>query len=204
LGCGWNASSTWDNQEFTLREQFQESTDGSGELGARNPGCNVFASCKPFSQLDVPECRNNDGNQRSSNLFGNYADDSSSFDDASSTALVASTVYRLSLISNIHRHLPAAELSRNSLSSATSGSSNASSISNLAHFDSNGWLTPVVNPYNTGVQGTQSPEGQAFVVMMQAAWNDWVTDGSKGANAAVRLSAPFWSVFVGLLFFMFI
>jgi hypothetical protein len=77
-------------------------------------------------------------------------------------------------------------------------------MSNFVHFDINGWLTPVVNPYDTAVQGSQSPEGQAFVVMMQAAWNDWVTNGSKGANAAVRLSVPCWSIFVGLFLFMFI
>jgi hypothetical protein len=63
-------------------------------------------------------------------------------------------------------------------------------MSNLTHFDSNGWLTPVVNPYNIGVQGSQSPEGQAFVVMMQAAWNDWVNAGSTGANDAPHLTVP--------------
>ena len=50
------------------------------------------------------------------------------------------------------------------------------------------WLTPVVNPHQFGVQGSKSPEGQAFVVEMQAAWNDWVFAGSPGANYSVRLS----------------
>lgn len=48
------------------------------------------------------------------------------------------------------------------------------------------WLTPVVNPHSYGVQGRESPEGQAFVVEMQAAWRDWVNDGSKGANGALK------------------
>jgi len=30
-----------------------------------------------------------------------------------------------------------------------------------------------------------SPEGQAFVMEMQAAWRDWVEAGSKGKNGAV-------------------
>jgi hypothetical protein len=43
----------------------------------------------------------------------------------------------------------------------------------------------VVNPYDFPNQGTTSPEGQAFVVEMQAAWRDWVANGSKGQNGAV-------------------
>ena len=37
-----------------------------------------------------------------------------------------------------------------------------------------------------GARGAQSPEGQAFVVEMQAAWQDWVAVGAPGANAAAR------------------
>ena len=50
------------------------------------------------------------------------------------------------------------------------------------------WLTPVVNPHSFGVEGGKSPEGQAFVVEMYAAWRDWVADGSKGANSGIRTS----------------
>lgn len=96
---------------------------------------------------------------------------------------MASTVYRLSLLADKHRHLPAAENSRNTLSSTNSSGG-------LAYFDSRGWLTPVVNPHNVGAEGSESPEAQAFVVMMQAAYNDWVEDGSKGANAASHLMFP--------------
>lgn len=139
---------------------------------------------------------------RSNGLFGNYVDNSATFDDASSTALLTSTVYRLSLMSNIHKHIPTAEVSRNALYSSTSSISSNTSMSNLAHFDSNGWLMPVVDPYNVGVQGSKSPEGQAFVIMMQAAWSDWAKNGSMGANACPHLAVPFglllWSGLIGL------
>ena len=36
----------------------------------------------------------------------------------------------------------------------------------MKNFDENGWLTPVVNPNSFGQEGSKSPEGQAFVVMM--------------------------------------
>jgi hypothetical protein len=109
---------------------------------------------------------------------------------------MASTVYRLSLLADIHRHLPAAENSRKALSSYNSSGE-------LSHFGSNGWLTPVVDPYNVGVEGSESPEAQAFVVMMQAAYSDWVQDGSKGASAASHLTLSlqvlFSSIAVGFL-----
>ncbi|KAI0667555.1 Six-hairpin glycosidase-like protein [Trametes maxima] len=148
---------------------------------------------------------------RTNSLFGNYADDSASFDDASSTAILASTVYRLALLSGIHTHLPLAEQCRKALSAPTSTSSSSSSApssapssastatapsasasstappSPLAHFTTDMWLTPVVNPNQFGIEGSRSPEGQAFVVEMYAAWRDWVAQGSPGANAAARL-----------------
>ncbi|RPD56883.1 hypothetical protein L226DRAFT_538351 [Lentinus tigrinus ALCF2SS1-7] len=147
-------------------------------------------------------------------LFTNYADDGSTFDDASGTAILASTVYRLALLEGVHTHLPAAEKSRSVLFASASASSSSSSSSSssrssassrsqssstststapastattpstLAHFTADGWLTPVVDPYSFGREGSHSPEGQAFVVEMHAAWADWVQAGSPGANAA--------------------
>ncbi|CDO71771.1 hypothetical protein BN946_scf184923.g1, partial [Trametes cinnabarina] len=152
---------------------------------------------------------------RSNGLFGNYADDSSTFDDASSTAILASTVYRLALLAGIHTHLPkpnkaARRSSRQPpalsalpaprkpppprASSATSSAASSASPSATAlvgpamqHFTSDMWLTPVVNPNQFGIQGSKSPEGQAFVVELDAAWRDWAALGSPGANAAVRV-----------------
>lgn len=116
----------------------------------------------------------------STNLFHNYVDNNSTFYDASSSALLASTVYRLALLWGEHSHLALAEKVRKTLSLGNS-SSNAT-----AHITSAGWLTPVVDPDQFGVQGNQSAEGQAFVLEMQAAWRDWVAAGSKGANGAMK------------------
>ncbi|KAI6144251.1 Six-hairpin glycosidase-like protein [Pisolithus tinctorius] len=151
----------------------------------------------------------------SSGLFHNYADNSSTFTDASSTALLASTVYRLSLLWGVDKHIPVAELCRRTLSapagsaanistggtgtvsvpsstttptptptaSAPYASSTATGIPGLLHFTPDGWLTPVVNPYSYPDQGQQSPESEAFVIAMQAAWRDWVLNSTTGANA---------------------
>ena len=71
----------------------------------------------------------------------------------------------------------------------------------MTHFDGNGWLTPVVNPHSFGVEGRESPEGQAFVVMMYSAWRDWVEEGAVGANGArrVRGDVPSMAVWVGVV-----
>jgi len=63
-------------------------------------------------------------------------------------------------------------------------SNSSSSFDGYVHLTSDGWLTPVVNPHSYGLEGLQSPEGQAFVVEMYSAWRDWVEDGTKGTNAA--------------------
>ncbi|PCH34530.1 hypothetical protein WOLCODRAFT_133503 [Wolfiporia cocos MD-104 SS10] len=197
-------------------------------------------------------------------LFHNYANDSSTFLDASSTALLASTVYRLALAGAVYRHLPLAEKCREALSAsgpyaawgtgngvgpassltanASAGSSAAPSATynvstssfaplstsytydtatyvtdaagtapssqpvattsgayasyavpspssqsegaGLLHFSPQMWLGPVVDPYDWSVQGGSSPEGQAFVVEMYAAWRDWVEAGAIGAQGA--------------------
>ncbi|KAJ7577833.1 glycoside hydrolase family 105 protein [Mycena floridula] len=116
------------------------------------------------------------------NIFTNYPDESGSFYDASSTALLAASVYRISLLVSDHSHIPLAERCRKALSSTNKGG--------MVHFSSDGWLTPVVNPNSFGVAGSNSPESEAFVLEMHAAWKDWVADGSKGSGAIRTL--PHW------------
>ncbi|KAL6301871.1 hypothetical protein BKA93DRAFT_737895, partial [Sparassis latifolia] len=110
--------------------------------------------------------------QRASGLFGNYADEPGAFEDAASAALLASTVYRLAVLSGAGAaDVAGAERARGALAAA-------------AHFTGGGALTPVVDPYEwarAADAGQVSPEGQAFVVEMQAAWRDWVGAGSPGA-----------------------
>ncbi|KAL1748225.1 glycoside hydrolase family 105 protein [Schizophyllum fasciatum] len=133
-------------------------------------------------------------------LFANYADEtvdgSDNFYDASGTALLASTVYRLALLRNVWHYLPSAETSRVALFATQSGNSSA-----YVHFDDDGWLTPVVNPMSFGEEGSKSAEGQAFVVMLHTAWREWVDNGSIGANGAVRTAgvAPALLVVAGCM-----
>lgn len=198
---------------------------------------------------------------KTSALFHNYANETESTDtgasflEASSTALLASTVYRLALLQNVHTHVPNAERARKALSatakdgstsfppfsswgtgdgvgpatsftetrsssssspsatgtgwpnwpytylSSTSTTTAPSGVSSysvstpsagvgsaLSHFSPEMWLTPVVDPYNWAAQGGSSPEGQAFVVALYAAYQDWAAQGSPGVNSAMPRS----------------
>ncbi|KAH9002036.1 Six-hairpin glycosidase-like protein [Lactarius hatsudake] len=169
-------------------------------------------------------------------LFKNYADQNyaNNFDDASSSALLAATVYRLSLLTGNKKYVRQAERTRaalfaangtsaiasgdavvtssstsstsrssNNTSSTTSSSMTSSStapsstgsapgsestasnaFASTPHFTDDGWLAPVVDPLNFVAEGAQSPEGQAFTLMLQSAWRDWSAAGSPGANVA--------------------
>ena len=132
--------------------------------------------------------------QDTTNVFTNYADQpasaSGNFYDASSTAILASTVYRASLMLNQHTFVPYAERSRRTLFSSTSAlpASNAmASFNGYQHLTSDGWLTPVVNPHSYGLEGNESAEAQAFVVQLHAAHRDWMLNGSKGENSGKGL-----------------
>jgi hypothetical protein len=39
--------------------------------------------------------------------------------------------------------------------------------------DSEGWLVDVVDPLRFNVPGERSPEAQAFILLLQAAWRDY-------------------------------
>ncbi|KIM24693.1 hypothetical protein M408DRAFT_26810 [Serendipita vermifera MAFF 305830] len=112
-------------------------------------------------------------------LFRNYPDQSSSFYDASSTALMAAVTYRLAILTEggSVKHIPDAERARKALCK-DAGDPGSHIV--------DGWLSPVVDPHNFPVQGSQSPEGQAFVVSMIAAYKAWNEIGQPGVNAASR------------------
>ena len=124
--------------------------------------------------------------QRDDGMFYNYANNASTFVDASSAALLATTVYRQALISGTTTHIGDAEFIRRKLWAPTSGEGNdfadPSSVDGLVHYTSDGWLTPVVNPNNFALEGEESPEGQAFSVQLYAAYNDWLANGAPGAG----------------------
>lgn len=121
----------------------------------------------------------------------NYLNDTSTFFDASSASLMASSVYRLAILSKQYNNIPAAESFRNALANNTALTPGATSPNNgTVSVDSSGWLMPVVNPLSFGSGGAQSPEGESFVLLMEAARASWVQDGEKGQKgaAASRIS----------------
>ncbi|KAI0259577.1 Six-hairpin glycosidase-like protein [Gloeopeniophorella convolvens] len=79
-----------------------------------------------------------------------------------------------------------------SSSPASSPSPTDSAFSTSAHFTADGWLAPVVDPDDFGEAGAQSPEGEAFALMLHAAWRDWAAAGSPGANAARAGARAAW------------
>lgn len=127
-----------------------------------------------------------------SHIFLNWVDNPNrtNFPDASGTTLLADTVYRTAVENDKYDHLPFAERIRNELLSTTSDSDTG--FDGYKHFTKEGWLTPVVNPHTFSAPGEESAEGQAFVIMMHAAWKRWEDvggpgiDGKKRKNGAVE------------------
>lgn len=42
-----------------------------------------------------------------------------------------------------------------------------------------------MNPNSYTQEGTQSPEGQAFLLLMEAAWRDWIGGGGVSSDVVV-------------------
>jgi hypothetical protein len=55
-----------------------------------------------------------------------------------------------------------------------------SGVSNKVN--SSGYLTQVANPNDFSKEGSESPEGQSFVIMGYAAYKQWVKMGSPGGT----------------------
>ncbi|KAN0140218.1 Six-hairpin glycosidase-like protein [Lactarius tabidus] len=96
--------------------------------------------------------------QQSNGTLLNYVDQPDSFADSASTALLAATTLRYSLLTSDTKHdaaaLRALELAWNSI-------------------DEDGWLFNTVDPENwttPSSNGSHSPEGQSFVLLLAAAW----------------------------------
>ncbi len=152
--------------------------------------------------------------QQANGLFKNYADENSTdnFDDASSSALLAATVYRLALLTGDETFVSEAERTRAALFAANGTSATPSGVPvvtssptpmrpwplstvpssaasnafmDTPHFQVDGWLAPVVDPLNFVVEGAQSPEGQAFILMLESAWRDWSAASGPGASPGV-------------------
>ncbi|EKM59355.1 uncharacterized protein PHACADRAFT_249789 [Phanerochaete carnosa HHB-10118-sp] len=104
--------------------------------------------------------------QQPNGTLMNVIDDPTTFPDSSSTALLAAVTYRLAVLTSDYTLIPAAN--------------NALSLIRQ-NVNSDGWLLDTVNPetFNTSSPpGTFSPEGQAFVLLLQAASNDFAASVS--------------------------
>lgn len=102
----------------------------------------------------------------------NVIDDSTSFGDTASTTLLASVTYRMAAFTNDSTLLPYANKALNLAKSSV---------------DTNGWLLNTVDPLTfttPSVQGSYSPEGQAFVLLLHSAWRDYVQFISNSSSTA--------------------
>ncbi|KAF8974688.1 Six-hairpin glycosidase-like protein [Flammula alnicola] len=88
----------------------------------------------------------------------NVIDDLTSFRDMSATALLASVTYRMAVFQN---------------NTSLIGSANQALQIVKENVDADGWLQNVVDPitfHQPLLTSEHSPEGQAFVILLQAAW----------------------------------
>ncbi|KAK4047175.1 hypothetical protein OIO90_006284 [Microbotryomycetes sp. JL221] len=111
-------------------------------------------------------------------LLRNYLNESDSFGDATSTALLTGVVYRLAqfnqLGTNEQELLQQANQTRQFLYSQINSS--------------NGILSPVVDPLNFDQRlstNSISPEGQAFVLLMESAFRDWIRMNDEPGQGGV-------------------
>ena len=105
--------------------------------------------------------------QKSNGTLLNYIDKPDSFADTSSTALLAASTLRFASITGNNTHTPAAIRAMK-----------------LVHksIDSHGWLRGTVNPLSfssPSPPGQHSPEGQSFVLLLEAAALAWRAPGSE-------------------------
>lgn len=97
-------------------------------------------------------------NQQTNGTLLNHIDEAGSFVDSSGTALLAAATFRLAVFTSSPRNIKYAIKARKLIHDS---------------IDKDGWLVNVVNPYDWHQAGQHSPEGQAFVLMMEAAYREW-------------------------------
>ncbi|KAG8847053.1 hypothetical protein FRB96_001703 [Tulasnella sp. 330] len=127
--------------------------------------------------------------QQPSGCILNYATDTTTFQDSSSTALLASVTYRLASLPALLRGVSANATINPSVTSTYDGPLNPLVTLNATALDSahkardcvkdnlvtgDGWLNNVVDPYDFSTEGSQSAEGESFVLLMEAAWRAWL------------------------------
>ena len=105
--------------------------------------------------------------QTDAGALRNVIDDTVSFVDSSATALLAAVTYRMATFTGNNSLVYAADNAHQFVAD------------NLSE---NGWLKNTVNPYTfftASEEGDNSPEGQAFVLLLSAAHRDYVAHTSN-------------------------
>ena len=106
--------------------------------------------------------------------------DSSTFPESSSTVIMIANTYRLALVANLYSSAANPPSSR---SLAAAEPSYQALTANHRHISTGGVLSPVTDPMSFTRQlesGDEiSPEGEAFVLLMEAARRDFINNGGK-------------------------
>ncbi|KAH9059334.1 Six-hairpin glycosidase [Lactarius vividus] len=110
--------------------------------------------------------------QQENGTLLNYLDQPDSFPDSSSTALLAASTFRWASITRNNTHIPAATRALRLI---------------RTNVDDQGWLLDTVDPetFSTpSLPGAHSPEGQSFVLLLEAAVAAWLPFnlGRRGEN----------------------
>jgi len=108
----------------------------------------------------------------------NVIDDPTSFVDTASTALMASVSYRMATINKTTVFVPAANRALKLIQE---------------NVDAQGWLGNTTNPYTFSEQlkeGEHSPEGQAFVLLLHAAWQAFLQSAPHHKLINITLPEP--------------
>ncbi len=99
--------------------------------------------------------------QQANGTLLNYLDQPDSFADSSSTALLAASTFRFASITGNDTHIPAATRALRLIRDSV---------------DDQGWLLNTVDPLTFSAPsppGVHSPEGQSFVLLLEAAVTAW-------------------------------
>lgn len=110
-------------------------------------------------------------------LLHNYIDNSSSFEDTAGSALMGSAALRLSTLGLNNDYVTFGEQIHSTIGAR--------------YLNSSGYLTHAVDPIVWDQQGDESPEGQAFVVLLQAAYDDYRARG--GSDTTSGAGERLWS-----------
>jgi len=110
----------------------------------------------------------------------NVIDDTLSFADSSSTALLGSVAFRMLSVAtdsaNITSPSSPPSIGTELGSTFLTFANNALTLVNSS-IDADGWLENTADPYTfsaASAPGVHSPEGQAFVLLLYSAWRDYI------------------------------